>query len=1119
MNRGLRKDLLREIRHSATRFLSILVMVALGVMFLVGLRSAAPDMRTTADTFFDQYGLFDLQLLSTLGLTEEDAAAVSALDGVEVCETGITLDGILTKNKIQKVVKLHSIGAELNRPVLLDGNLPEAAGDCAIDDRLASSLGLSLGDTILLEPGESGQLACEEFTVTGIVQSSLYISLDRGTSTLGDGSVAGFLLLGSESFTLDYVTQIYLRLSGSKELDAYGPEYQALLDEVSARVEPVLQDRAALRYEDLKVTGRQRLIDGRAELNEERQKAFQELQDGRAQLMQGRYTLDRGWEALESGRREYEDGIAEGEAALQAARETLDQGKADLASAESQLSAGRIAYAGAEAMYNSNLESAQQSVVLADQAAAAAQTAWINADAEARALEQEAEAYRAALDEQIRNGISSGTNPAEGTYTFEGLSRALLNASLARVQADACLDQLNRANAETVRSRSALEQTRQEGGAQLAAAQATISQAEAAIAAGKQSLAQGEADYAAGIEELERQKEEGAQALIDAEAELNEKEDEYRQGRADLEAGRIEAETAFAEAEETLDKAARSLADLNPAEIYVLDRNTNYGFVSYDQNAERMANLAKMFPIIFFLVAALVCLTTMTRMVDEERMQIGAIKALGFGTGAIAGKFLAYGITAALLGAILGAAVGTVVIPWIIFSSYGIMYILPKLHLQIYWPLCLGASAAGLGCTVISTIWAVFATARQTPAELMRPKAPKAGKRILLERVTPIWKRLSFSMKVSARNLFRYKKRFWMTVIGVAGCTGLLIAGLGLHSSIFDILDVQFFDLYQYDIQVTLDADAENILERTGQLLDKSGAVASRTATSSRSVTFSANGATVDGYVTVTEDPQGYAEQVRLRTEDGKQPLEISDQGALIDEKLAELLDLSVGDSVTVDLGQRYEMTVIGIREHYVYHYALVTGDYYESVTGERPAANELLVSLTEPTEDNVSALCRRLMKLDGVRSAGNKSSMAHSFRKTMEVVDTAVSVIVLSAAALAFVVLYNLTNINITERIRELATIKVLGFYDMEVGMYVYRENFVLTVFGILLGQIFGKYLCTFLIRTIEMDIVMFGRDAKTENYLFSVLLSVVFALIVNFFMYFRMKKIDMVQSLKSVE
>ena len=457
-------------------------------------------------------------------------------------------------------------------------------------------------------------------------------------------------------------------------------------------------------------------------------------------------------------------------------------------------------------------------------------------------------------------------------------------------------------------------------------------------------------------------------------------------------------------------------------------------------------------------------------------------------------------------------------IPWIIFFSYGIMYVLPDLQLQVHWGLCLSAVGAGLACTVGATLWAVWATARQTPAALMRPKAPRAGKRILLERMTPVWKRVSFSMKVSARNLFRYKKRFWMTVVGVAGCTGLLIAGLGLHSSIFDILDVQFFDLYQYDIQLTLDPETDSVQERITECLERNSCK-SWTAANTRSVTFSANGITVDGYVTVTDDPVGFAEEVRLRDTDSKQPQEVPAQGALIDEKLAEILDVSAGDSITVDSGRRYEMTVTDIREHYVYHYAIVTGDYYESVTEERPEPNEYLISLAEPSEDNVSALCRRLMKVEGVRSAGNKASMANSFRKTMEVVDAAVMVIVLSAAALAFVVLYNLTNINITERSRELATIKVLGFYDPEVAMYVYRENIVLTIFGILLGQLFGKYLCSFRIRTVEMDIVLFRRDAKTENYLLSVALSLLFAGIVNFFMYFRMKKIDMVQSLKSVE
>ena len=1118
MNRSMRKDLLREIRRSGSRFVSILVMVGLGVMFLVGLRSAAPDMRRTADSYFDDRRLFDLQLISTLGLTQDDAEAVSRLEGVEVCEGARTLDAWLTLGETQKTVKLHSLQDETDLPALTEGRLPAAPDECAADERLKHFLDLRLGDRITLDTPEQGQLAGREFTVTGFVQSPLYLSIDRGTCSLGDGSVTGFLLLPQSSFSMDYYTQLCLRVSGAAEEDAYSEAYRRLIEAVSDRAEPLLETLAAGRYDSLRRDGEAALADGRRELEEGWFRARDKIRDGAAALRDGAAALEDGWETLEQGRAAYDEGIAAGEAAIEDGRRSVSAGQSALNAASVRLSAGRFSLRTSEELLSRRVSAAEAEIPEAEREAAACREALSRARSEADAADQAAADYLRALNRQLVDELLSG-GQADGPYSWDGYTEILGRAAIARAAADGAAAAASQADKRLAEKKAAPARLRQEGERELAAARAELAAGQAEYDAGLARLSAAREALKAAEQELEAKRAEGAEELRRAEAELRQRQDEYERGLAQWKQGRQEAERTLLDARAALEEAERQLADLSPAKCYVLDRNTNYGFVSYDQNAERMANLAKLFPVIFFLVAALVCLTTMTRMVEEERTQIGAVKALGYGTWAIAGKYLAYGVSAALLGAAIGAAAGTVVIPWIIFSSYSIMYNLPKLELHLYWGLCLISAGAGLFCTVGATLWAVLATARQTPAVLMRPRAPKPGKRILLERITPLWKRLGFSAKVSARNLFRYKKRLWMTVIGVAGCTGLLIAGLGLHSSIFDILDVQFFDLYQYDIQLTLDPDVEGAEENLAAILSDETAVSDWAAAFSRSVRFEAGGKTVDGYLTVTDDPAALARQIRLRSMEDKTPLDLPADGVLIDVKLAELLDVRPGDRITGDAGDRVELTVSGIREHYVYHYALMTADVWARAAGERNRPNEYLIRSAEEGDEAVSALCARLMTVDGVLSANNKGSMARSFRKTMEVVDSAVMIIVLSAAALAFVVLYNLTNINVTERIRELATIKVLGFYDPEAAMYIYRENAVLTVLGIGLGQVFGKYLCTFLIRTIEMDIVMFGRDAKLGNYLLSVVLSLVFALIVNFFMYFRIKKIDMVESLKSVE
>ncbi|MBR4657271.1 MAG: hypothetical protein IKO68_12090 [Oscillospiraceae bacterium] len=1118
VNKSLRTDLAREIRRSLPRFLSILLMVALGVMFLVGLRSAAPDMRITADDYFDRRQMFDLQLFSTLGLTDGDLEALRGLEGVEAAAGGRVLDGTLTLGNVQKVVKLHSLTPGFATPILKEGRLPERAGECALDPRLTGSVPARPGSRIQLAiPGDQG-LVCEEFTVVGLAESPLYISIDRGTSTLGDGSVAGFVLLTADSFDMDAWTVAYLRAEGAAALDAYGPEYEALTDALRARAEPLLKTRAAERYDFLREDGARQLQEGREALETGQAEARARLVEAEARLAEGRAKLDAGWAELEQGKADYETGLREGREALDAAKARLEQGRQELASAAVRLSAARGGLAMLRQMAAENNANARQNTRQAEQRLSQKQAAIPALEERAAAAHREAEDYEEAWRKNAAAALLPGQEP-DPDYTLEGLASLLFRASLEDALLDAARRDLDQAKTAYAEAKAAQSRSERENAAKLADAQAQLAAGEAAyqagqaqLEAGREALRQGEADY-------ETQSAEGARALEEGEAELRRREAEYAEGLEALETGRQEAETALAEGRDKLDRAARQLRELRPAESYVLDRHSNYGFVSYDQNAERMAKLAAMFPLIFYLVSALVCLTTMTRMVEEERTQIGAVKSLGYGTGAIAAKYLLYGALAAAIGALLGTIVGTTLIPWVIFSSYAIMYNLPKLCLRVHWGLCLGAAGAGLALTLGATAWAMGATARQTPAALLRPKAPKPGKRILLERFGPLWRRLSFSMKVSARNLFRYKKRLFMTVIGVAGCTALLIAGLGLHSSIFDILDVQFFELYRYDVQLSLDPASQGAAERVEALLARRPELDGWTSLYSRSVRFSAGNESVEGYVSVTDDPEGLARQILLRDMDSKAPVQLPESGALIDLKLAELLKLSPGDSLDVDIGRPVSLRVEAVREHYVYHYALMTRESYAAATGERPADNEYLISLAEPDEALASALCRDLMRIEGVQNVTNKTAMAGSFRKTLEVVNAAVMIIVLSAAALAFVVLYNLTNINVTERIRELATIKVLGFYDPELAMYIYRENLVLTVLGVLLGQPAGKLLCGFLIRTIEMDIVMFGRDPKTENYLLSVLLSFCFAALVNLMMYFRLKKIDMVQALKSVE
>ncbi len=1127
MNKSLRKELFREIHNSRNRFLSIFVMVALGVLFLVGLRSSAPDMRATADYYFDSTGFYDVQILSTLGLTEEDVSAFSQVEGVAAAEGGWSIDALLTYEENQKVVKAQSLSASgFNEPTLLEGSLPTKQNECAVDEKLLATLEVSVGDTITLEPGENmaDALAEDTFTITAIVESPLYISLDRGTSTLGDGSVSAFVLLPEESFDLDYYTVVDISATGAEELDAYGDDYKELIGELTERLEPVAEERAELRYQTLVSDAQSKVDEAQQELEEAQTEADEKIAEGEQELSDARKELDDGWTELDQAKQDYEDGVQEGQQELDDARQELDNGWAELETSRETLNSAQTELNTQKATAESELASAKTELDNNETLLAEKQTEIDTASAQVETLRQQTESYELALQEQqrqVEEAEEAGTPIDPSTLPYNQETLDAMQASLQQAQTE-----LSAGQAELEAGRQQLDAGWSTYYSQYAAVMGQLEEAQEQIDSGwteyyngKAELEAGEEEYAQGQTDYETEIANAAQEIADGEQELQDGEQDYEEGLQELEDSKAEVQAELEDAQAEIEDAQAQIADIEPADVYVLDRESNYGFVSYDQNATRMENLARMLPLIFFVVAALVCLTTMTRMVEEERTQIGTIKAMGYGTAAIAAKFLIYGVLAAVGGSLVGAVIGTTLIPWVIFTSYGIMYTLPDLQLQVHWGLCLGATAAGLVCTVGATLWAMLSTAKSSPAELMRPKAPKAGKRIFLEHIPFLWKRLTFSMKVSARNLFRYKKRFWMTVIGVAGCTALLIAGLGLRSSIYSIIDIQFGGIYQYDAQVALDTDVEGVQARVEDSLESMDNVDTFAAINTRSVTFQTGETTVDGYLTVTDNPEALYRQIDLHDMKEKEHLDIPSDGVIIDEKLSEMLGVEVGDEITIDCGSPITVKIGGINEHYVYHYAYMTSELYEALADEAYVANEYLISTFDTSDEAISELCEQLMGQEGVRSATNLVSTAHSFRDTMEAVNAAVTIIILSAAALALVVLYNLTNINITERIRELATIKVLGFYDMEVAMYVYRENIVLTILGIALGQVLGKFLCTYLIRTIEMDIVMFGREALPHNYILSVVMTLAFAVFVNVLMYFRMKKIDMVQSLKSVE
>ena len=1217
MKNAMQKDFWREIGHTRSRFFSIMILVALSVAFLSGLKATAPDMKHTGDDYLDSLHLADIQVLSTLGLTDEDIAALRAQDKIEDTEGEYVIDAFASSDSLDAVVKVLSLTDRGISDVLLrEGRMPERADECVVEENMLSLMSISVGDTITLTPGDdlSDALAQDTYTVVGTVRSPVYLAVERGTSTLGSGTVKAYLYLPREAFTLDYYTAAYVRVSDAAEMTAFYDEYDDYIDDVIDSLEDFSEQRAILRHDELVDEATEKLDDAQKELDDAKADADKELGDARKELADARRKLDDGWKEyddgkqeladsrvklddakaeLEDGEQEYADGVKKYDQAVR----DYEKGQKDYADGVKDYEKGAQQLAdGADELEagKEKLDEGQKQLdALGNTVAGALQndpnyagvTGGTIIDELGRGDENTAAATDAALDKmraQLEGGIAQAQ---QGLAKIdEGIEQC--DEGLAKI--DATLEQLpdseevaaqraalEQQRAKTAAQRSALVQQRGEVSAQLSelqsqlAALSTVSSG--SIAANKQQLNQGRADYESGKQqlsagyrdlrdgkkELDKAKKElgeapqkladarkeladarkelddgwkeyydgeekyadGEKELADAYRELTDGEKDYREGLREYEDGKAEADEKIADAEEKIADARRKVADIESCEWYLFSRSYNPGYTGYGQDAERMANLASVFPVIFFLVAALVCLTTMTRMVEEQRVQIGSLKAMGYSGLAISRKYLLYGLLPSLTGGVFGLVIGYILFPKMIFTAYQIMYQMSNIELRAYGGISAYSLLAAVACTTLATLWACLATLRETPASLMRPRTPKAGKRVFLEYIKPLWRKMSFTHKVTARNLFRYQKRFWMTVIGIGGCTALIIAGFGMRSSLLFTMSRQYDDLFHYSAQVTL---SSNVLPEERQAVEDFLAGDSRVV---NDVPCTASSATV---ITSSYSTTAYVE-VMEAGEIGKvidlldcktgEPITMEDTGVYIDQKLSELLKVSVGDTFFLDGDARGDVTVAGIYEHYTGHFIYMTPSYYEQTLHADSEPNAYLMNFTSDDTDTCNAIFEKLLSMNGVVTTSRMRDTQDTYMHSMERVDFVVVIIILAAAALAMVVLFNLSNINITERQRELATIKLLGFYDKEVSAYVYRENIVLTVFGILMGCFMGHWLHIYLVRSTEIDLMMFGRQTAPSAYVYAAILTMLFSVLVNVLAHFKMKKIDMVESLKSAE
>lgn len=1144
---ALRKDFYMEIRKTWNRFLSILLINALGVAFFAGVRASKPDMQLSADAFYDESNLMDIRVLGTLGLTEEDAEAIQEVEGVREVMPFYSVDMFGQLPQRQLNLQVMSLPDKMNRIQVREGRMPENSQECLVDYKLFTSGLCRIGEELTLASGTEEEteeiLNQETFTVVGAGTTSYYMSLDRGTTSIGSGSLDGFLVVRPEVFEQDYYTQICVTVEGAFELTCYTEEYDAWVDRAVERIEELEEERCAFRYAQVQKEGLEQIEDAEAEVAEGEQK----LADAGEELADARMKLKDAEEKLADGKRELADGEAEfarkEQELLDARQETADgweelnKAREELVLATIDIENGYSEYKKKKAEVDAGyaqLAPLQEQLAQIDAGLARIEGAISHAETELQKIAEAKERYQELLkipeadrtDAEkealaILEGQKDGWSQAEAVLLKaqeEGTARQgeLLEArgQLAPVVAEnkARLDEGAAALAE---GKSRLDA----GSSQVDAGNSKAWQAEQELRKAEEELAEGEQKLEEGRAELL----ESRRTLQDAEKELADAKTELADGEKEYQEALAENEETLADAKEKIADARRELADLKQPEWYVLDRQYIQTYVEYGNDADRIGAIGQVFPVIFFLVAALVSLTTMTRMVEEQRTQIGTLKALGYSKSAIASKYLFYALLSSMLGSLVGLVLGQKLLPAVIISAYQILYNnLPATLTPLNLEYSLTAAGVAVLCTTLAALAACYKELNAVPASLMRPAAPKSGKRVFLEYAGFIWRRLTFSQKAAVRNLLRYKKRFFMTIFGIGGCMALLLVGFGLKDSILYIGKGQFGDVSVYDGTIGIDKDAapQEREELKKRIREDTRILHSMEALET-AVDVEAGAAPRSAYMIVPSKEEELEHYIRLQDRETKEVCRLDGEGVIITEKLARLLGVSKGDVIVLkeDDTKQVEARVSYITEQYFMHYVYMSPDLYEQLYGTEPEWNQWFLKNEQQGEALEDALRTEYIQLSAVSDVDFISGTAQRVADMLKSMDMIIYVLVVAAGLLAFVVLYNLNNININERRRELATLKVLGFFDGEVSAYVNRENVLLTLIGTGVGVFLGILLHRFVIQTAEIDMLMFGREIASASYLYSIVLTFVFSAVVNGAMFFRLRRIDMVESLKSVE
>lgn len=1154
--KALQKDTFREIKKSRNRFLSIVAIIALGISFFVGVKSTGPSMKYTVSQYYETQRLMDIRLVSTYGFQEADVEAIKSTQGVDSVMPSYSADVIIERGDKRPVIKLMSLqdNQVLNQPLLLEGQMPENDGEILLEkprdggSLVASSYTYKIGDTIKLssEVGDealSDSVNRDNFTIVGFVRSPQFVSLERGSTSVGRGEVDYYGFIPATNFASERYTEVYV-LSGDSAngVSPFTDQYAAGITALQNKFDALGIQRLEINHADIMAKAQEELQKGRDKYNAGVTEFTEGMAQGEASLADARNQLLDGEEALSSGWDEYYTKIAEGKAQLNEAQNQINQGEVDLAKGKvalaQQLAAGEAQLetlrqgitqlkdgiaqmeaqdpSGQLPALEAQLADIQNQIVQGKTALANLESAKSGIEDKIKSLDPMAPDYQtqlAILEAQladINNQIAVVEDGLTKAYAGETQIQEAINEIYSfQAQLAGMKNQLAELEAALPNAEAALKQGAIDGQNQLDAGRITLDNSKDQLADGKAAFEAGKTDGLNTLAASRDQLDAGWAELNDGEAQLAEK--------------RAEGEAELANAANELAKAEAKIGDLEFGKWYIFNREDNPGYTSYGEDAQRIDNISGVFPLFFLLVAALVSFTTMTRMVEEQRTQIGTLKALGYKHYQIASKYFIYALLAGTIGSAIGLIFGLNTLPYLIAGAYGLLYQVPSLIISPPWVPIIISCLIAISCSVAAALIVTHYELKEHPSELMRPKAPKIGKRIFLERIPIIWKHLGFIEKVTARNLMRYKGRFFMTVIGIAGCTALILAGFGLHNAIFSMIPRQFEGITVFDGYMAL-KNEDTLAEKATfkELLSNDDRFSENILAHQSKMTIAKVGSDTEkeAYLFVPESADSIKNFIHLQNRKSGKVIDLEASGVVLTEKVANNLGLAVGDKIRIyNEDESHEVVLGAITENYLENYIYLSPETYEKAFGKPLTVNMAYVNIPDTNTDLENAIAKDWLEKEGVVAVNFTGNIVKSSSDSMSSLSIVVLVMLISAGALAAVVLYNLTNINISERIREIATIRVLGFYDMEVYKYIFRENIVLSVIGIIVGLFLGVLLNSLIINTVETDIAMFTRGIKLTSYIYSIVFTLAFTFIVNIIMTPIIKRISMVESLKSIE